>query len=633
MPIDANSAAPVRSRPALLLAGFVLAVIAATAALVVFARTGASATSIGSGFWVLGLATAAAIAFAGGLRHLTCGAPVFAGLAMATQTLSAAFYVGLAGAVFALGYDGLAFSLGLGAGCLLMQLVVAPRLAQTAAPSLPAFFAIRYSSRAVGALAGLVLVASMLTLLAAELMAAGLVGAHLLGIDFAAAAAIAGCAIFACFVLRGVTGGSWATGMLYPILFVALFVPLVQVSAEWYGLPIPQLAYANALWQLQGLEEALLERELADPAFIKPMMTAFLSLSPLNFGGIVLGLAAGVAALPGLAGMPAAGHRAREARLAALWSLVFVVLVLMLVPAIAAYARLSIATLISDRTASAALPEWVFAYGRLGLVEVCGRAATDAAAVAQACAALPDAGTALRLQDAMLSPDMVTLAFPEITGLDRIAAGLIAAAALSVALVTAHGPLTIIVRAAGFSAAADATRRSARLGSYAIAALVLVVAALAAVARPAGILDIAAAALIIAAAGLFPALAAGLWWRRANAWGAGAAILVGPALVLAYLLGARYFPVAFFELTSALSSAGKSGGEYFAELKDAWLAAEPGAARDAAWAALEQQARGAADWWGIGGLATALLALPAGFFALIVGSLLTPATRHAEKAA
>ncbi len=44
-------------------------------------------------------------------------------------------------------------------------------------------------------------------------------------------------------------------------------------------MPVPQIAYANALWQVQGLEETLLEQDLADPAFMKPMLGPFLSLT------------------------------------------------------------------------------------------------------------------------------------------------------------------------------------------------------------------------------------------------------------------------------------------------------------------------------------------------------------------
>lgn len=633
MPLDGHSSAPSRSRGGLVLAGLALAFALGVVALVFLVRLGVSTTWIDGGYWALGIAAAAAIALGAGMRANSTVSPLFGGLAIATDTISAAFFLALAGAIFAWGHDGLAFALGLGAGCLLLQLVVAPRLPQTGARSLPEFFAWRYPGRAARFLCAVVVTFSMLALIAAELMAAGLAGARLLEVDFATATIVAAGAVFACFVLRGMSGASWINGVLFPVMLMAVLVPLVHVSAAWYGLPVPQLAYANALWQIQGLEETLLEQDLADPAYMKPMLTAFVTLNPMNFLGIVLGLAAGVAALPSLLTAQLTSLRGREARWSALWGLVFVALFLTLAPAIAAYAKLAFIRLLADRTPLADLPGWIFTYGKLGLVEVCGRAATDAATIAQACAALPDASPVLRLQDVSLSPDMIVLALPDMAGLNHAMLGLVAAVALAAALATANGPLSAIIRALGFATgvtASDARPRTSRLASYALAAVLVAAPTLGALARPASILDVATWAFVLAAAGLFPALFAALWWKRANAYGAAAAMLAGLAVALIYLVGTRYFAVPFFEATSALSSAGPTGQEVYAELKDAWAAAEPGAAKDAAWAALDAHAQTVADWWGINGLAAALLALPAGFLALILTSLVTPAPRSAE---
>jgi cation/acetate symporter len=326
---------------------------------------------------------------------------------------------------------------------------------------------------------------------------------------------------------------------------------------------------------------------------------------------------------------------ARHARHAALWGLGFVALLLTLMPAVAAYAKLSFIQLLADRTPIAELPAWIFTYGKLGLVEICGRAATNAAAVADACAALPETAQGLRLQDITLSPDMIVLALPDMAEVDHVVLGLLAAAALAVAIATANGPLSAIVRALGRDdppSGAESERRNSRLASYAIAALALTAATGGALLRPLGILDAAAYAFVIAAVGLFPALFAGLWWRRANAYGAAAAMLAGLAIALVYLVGARYFTVPFYEGTAALSNAGAEGFNSFADLKDAWIAAAPGADKDAAWAALQAQASDNANWWGVDGLAVALLALPVGFVALVVVSLVTPAPRPAETA-
>ncbi len=70
----------------------------------------------------------------------------------------------------------------------------------------------------------------MLALIAAELMAAGVAGARLLEVDYATAAIIAACAVFACFILRGMSGAPWVNGVLFPIMLVAVLVPLVQLS-------------------------------------------------------------------------------------------------------------------------------------------------------------------------------------------------------------------------------------------------------------------------------------------------------------------------------------------------------------------------------------------------------------------
>ncbi len=552
------------------------------------------------------------------------------GLALAADAVSAPFLLGLCGAVFAWGYDGLAFGLGLGAGFLLLQLLVAPLLPQMGVGSLPEFFAKRYGGTAPRVIAAAVVALSMAMLLVALLMSAGLVTARLLGIEVTTAIAVAGAALFLFFLLRGLFAPAWVRGMLFLLMLLALLAPAVQLSAEWYGLPVPQIAYAISLWQVQGLEETLLEQELADPAVMKPMLTPFVSLDPLNFLGIVLGLALGLASLPNILSRHVMAPGVRAARWSAVWAALFALLFLTLAPALAAYAKLAVLKLVAGQTDLAHLPEWIFAYGRLGLVEVCGAAATDAAAVTEACAALPDASTVLRLQDLTFSPDMVTLAVPEITGLRHVMFGLIAAAALAAALVTADAPLIAILGAFGCERRAGFGR--SLLPSGAVAAATLVVTGLLAAAHPAPILDVATWAFTVAAAGLSPALVVGLWWRRASGPAAVTAMILGLAVCLHYIVATRYLSVGFFETWQSLSSAGPMAREVFGELKNAWVTAPRGPARDAAWAALDLHAQGMANWWGVNNLAAILLALPVGLAAMILISLAVPQRRAPETA-
>jgi len=575
-------------------------------------------------FFALGLLGAAALAFVG--RRHTFGqalraSAVFRGLALAADTISAPFLLGVAGAVFTWGYDGLAFVLGLGGGYVLLQLLVAPLLPAAGASSVPDYFERRYGGKAPRVTAAIIVVLSMAALLVAQLMAGGLVGARLLGVDYGLGVAIAAAALLLCFALKGASGTAWASGVLFPVMLLAFLAPLVLLSASNYGVPVPQVSYANTIWQIQSLEETLLEQDLADPAVLKPLLRPFLSLNPVNFFGLILGLALGTASLASVLSRHFMAPSEREARWSAVFGLVFAALMLTAAPALAAYTKLSLLSLIADKTELASLPAWIYTYGNLGLVEICGRAATDAAAVAKACAELPDAGTVLRLQDLTLAPDMIALAASEITGLGGTWLGLFGAAALAAALVTADGPLAAIAGALG--GASDASGAS-RWEPLAMVAAAVAVAAVAAVARPADMLTMATWAFTLAAAGLFPALIAGLWWRRASAPAAIAAMLLGFAVVLFYLIATRYFAVAFFEFWPSLSGAGPMARETFAELKEAWVAAAPGPAQDVAWLALDAHARGIANWWGIKDLAAVLLALPAGIVALVVVSLAMP---------
>jgi len=504
----------------------------------------------------------------------------------------------------------------------LLQLLIVPVLPQMGVGSIPELFAVRFGGTAPRAAAALAVVVSMAALLVAQLMVGRLVLVCLLGVDGRAAIVIACAALVAVHLLRRWFASTWLRAVVFVVMLGALLAPAVQLSAEWYGLPVPQIAYANALWQIQGLEETLLEQELADPAVMKPMLTAFVSLDALNLVGLILGLALGLAALPNVLSRHVMGASARSLRWSAVWALAFATALLTLAPALAAYARLAVLQLIAAPTALTQLPEWIFTYGRLGLIDICGVPAIDAASVAKACAALPDAGTVLRLQDLALSPDIVTLATPEITGLDPAMFALIAAAALAAFLVTADAPLAAIVSTLGGKA-----RDQSWPVPCAIVAGTLVSTGTIASTHPASILDVAAWALTLAAAALFAPLVIGLWWRRGSAPAATVSVLAGLAVCLHYLLATRYLAPGFFEAWDTLSSAGPTAREIFGELKNAWVDAAPGPAKDAAWAALDAHAQGIANWWGIERFAAVLIALPVATAAMILISLVLPNRR------
>ncbi len=131
-------------------------------------------------------------------------------------------------------------------------------------------------------------------------------------------------------------------------------------------------------------------------------------------------------------------------------------------------------------------------------------------------------------------------------------------------------------------AAIDRNATEARRLAVARALVLLAagLAALAAVATPPGAMIAVLSALSLAAATLFPALVLGIWWRRANTWGAVAGMAVGLAVCAYYLIGTRYMPVGFYETWPHLSNASDAAIRKFVSLKAAWESAAAGDGKD-----------------------------------------------------
>jgi cation/acetate symporter len=172
-------------------------------------------------------------------------------------------------------------------------------------------------------------------------------------------------------------------------------------------------------------------------------------------------------------------------------------------------------------------------------------------------------------------------------------------------------------------------------GSRRIAAVRLVMiaavggASYAALRLPVDVPTLAQWSFSLAAAGLFPALVLGIWWKRANAWGATLGMLAGFSLCLAYLAGSHFFPVELHGLTGQYSTASDIALRRMESLDAAWSGAE-GEARAAARAALEDYARGGptspgvANLFGILPVASGAIGLLVGFLVIFVVSLITP---------
>jgi cation/acetate symporter len=353
----------------------------------------------------------------------------------------------------------------------------------------------------------------------------------------------------------------------------------------------------------------------------------------LNYFALILCLMVGTASLPHILMRYFTTPSVREARSSVAWSLFFIFLLYFTAPAYAAFSKLEVFSLVNAGTQLTSLPQWIYTYGNLELVKICGANADTAQNVIAACGKIPNHPGILRFQDLNINTDVIVLSTPEIAGMPYVIAGLVAAGGLAAALSTADGLLLAIANALSHDIyykmiSPNASTATRLVVARILLVLVAIAAAYTASTKPADILSMVAWAFSLAAAGIFPALVMGIWWKRANTAGAIAGMILGFGICLYYLVGTRYYAVSFHEMWSWLGTATDAQKAQFATLKQAWIAA-PEAGKAAAYAALDRHAQAIASWWGVRNISAALFGLPVGFLAIWIVSLLTPAPSQA----
>lgn len=553
---------------------------------------------------------------------------LYNGMATGADWMSAASFIGMAGSLFLLGYDGLAFVLGWTGGYVLVAVLIAPFLRKFGAYTVPDFLSARYGGNTARLLGVIVLLACSFTYVVAQIFGTGLIAQRFLDMDFTVAVYVGLAGILVCSMLGGMRAVTWTQVAQYIVLIVAYLVPVVILSAQKYGLPIPQLTYGQALQEISNLEQSFLQNNLATTASLKPHTQPFLNYSPANYFALILCLMVGTASLPHVLMRYFTTPSVREARISVAWSLLFIFLLYFTAPAYAAFSKLEVySTLIGKNLAD--MPQWVFSWGKLGLVTICGKAAESVQAITAACGAVSGHAGVLRLQDFGINTDVVVISTPEIAGLPYVITGLVAAGGLAAALSTADGLLLAIANALShdvYYKMIDPNAPTARrlIVSRVLLVLVAILAAYTASTRPSDILAMVSWAFSLAAGGLFPALVLGIWWKRANSAGAIAGIAVGFGLTLFYLVITRYYPhlgVQYFGMSSLLNPV--TGAPLISAEAMTKFLADPAVA--AGPALVTNPLASKVGWFNINNISSALFGLPAGFLAMYVVSMLTEA--------
>jgi cation/acetate symporter len=183
---------------------------------------------------------------------------MYNGMAIAADWMSAASFVGLAGALYLGGYSSLAFILGWTGGFCLVALLVAPYLRKFGQYTVADFFAARYGGRMPRVMAALATILCSFVYLVAQIYAVGLISSRLTGIAFEIGIFLGLGGVLLCSFLGGMRAVTWTQVAQYIVMVIAFTVPVIWLSVKQTGSPLPHFAVGAQLEKVTQREAALL---------------------------------------------------------------------------------------------------------------------------------------------------------------------------------------------------------------------------------------------------------------------------------------------------------------------------------------------------------------------------------------
>jgi cation/acetate symporter len=540
----------------------------------------------------------------------------FNGMATGADWMSAASFIGMAGTLYLSGFDGLAFVTGWTGGYVLVALLLAPYLRKFGQFTIPDFLGERYGGnfcRSIGIFAA---VLCSFTYVVAQIYGVGLITSRFTGLEFGIGVFVGLGGILVCSFLGGMRAVTWTQVAQYIILIVAYMTPVVWLSVNITGIPVPQLVYGQVLQKVTEREKQLTNdpkeievrdilkaradsaaAALEDPAaaYAQGKADAEQNLDSLkaahapadqvaaaqealesypkdvdaaktqwnkdkglsaraapprphaqpfpgkdeaarniarnNFLGIVFCMMFGTAALPHILMRYYTTPSVRQARQSVFWSLFFIFLLYFTAPSLAVLAKYDVYHFLVGST-FADLPGWAANWAKVdpSLLSI-----TDL-----------NGDGIVQLAEIVLGTDIIVLATPEIAGLPYVVSGLVAAGGLAAALSTADGLLLTIANALSHDLYYKMIDPQAPTGrrvtvSKALLVIVALVAAYVTSLKPGDILFLVGAAFSLAASAFFPALVLGVFWRRANKWGAICGMVAGLGTCMYYMYATYSF--------------------------------------------------------------------------------------------
>ncbi|MEJ2470491.1 MAG: cation acetate symporter [Desulfuromonadales bacterium] len=412
------------------------------------------------------------------------------GAAIASNWMSAASFLGIAGVFFLQGYFAFAFILGWTGGYVLLLVLMGSQIRRFGKYTAPDFVEARYDSTVARVFSAVIAIVISLIYCVAQYKGIGLVFAWMFGIEYTQALIFGIVVTLVYLMVAGALKAARNPQIHYLILILSFVIPLMMIAKKLgYNWLLPQFSYGHALRDL-------------------PEQVARTYLYPWTFGTPYEWIALCFTLMVGTAGLPHVLSRFytvpnnRDARWGVVWGLFFIGLLYWSAPAFGAFAE-----------------TW-----------------------------LSRSGTLLDPQEAQALADIIVIKTAEWVGLNDIFVSVLAIGGILAAISTITGLLMtgagaisydIYYRLINPRASERHLLLVAKGATLVLAVIVLVIA----VNPPGLIAQITAVAFALAGNTLFPIFLLGIWWDRTNKYGAIAGMLVGTVITFTPILLGHLFPV------------------------------------------------------------------------------------------
>jgi cation/acetate symporter len=431
---------------------------------------------------------------------------VGSGMAIASNWMSAASFLGMAALMYDVGYHGLAYVVGWTGGYVLLLILMAGQIRRYGKYTAADFIGDRYYSSSLRTIGAAIAIVISIAYAVGQFGGIGLMFKWVMGIDYLPAVMIGGSVVLAYTLISGMLGVTKNMQIQYIIIISSFIIPLFILTAKFdYFWLLPQIGYGSVVQDIvegiQITEKSGLFNSLGHHFAIVPSPEYAMPWDPSTGQTFFQWVAIAFSLMIGTAGLPHVIQRfyvvpkVSDARWSVVWGLFFICLLYWSAPVYSAFGKMLSAN-----------PE-------------VGKLAKDAIVVYTA-----QLGDVHPLIVGLLAAGGVSAAFSTVSGL--LVAGSSA---------FAHD---IYVKVINPGATPNIQLRVARISTVLMAIIITIIALF----DLALIAQLVAIAFSMAGCTIFPLFLLGIWWSGSNRAGAKAGLITGSLVTivaLTYLVGAK----------------------------------------------------------------------------------------------